>query len=420
MSNYDHLLGKVKAFVHDFFREHKNEAYVYHDLQHTHDVVKAAQTITGYYEIKGADHFIVITSAWFHDLGYFIDHAHHEEKGADLAAKFLADEHVSKEIIQKVRGCIAATKPPQQPHNLLEEIVCDADLFHFGMDSFTKRSKLLLEEYNNLHDEPMSKALWRDETIAVMAAHHYFTDYGLLYLTRTKEKNIHKLKQKVYHDEKTTDMEHKHKSSHHDRDDKIEIKERPERGAETMFRIASNNHSRLSHLADNKAHILITVNAIILSAVISLVLRRLSNNAYLVIPSSILLVVSVTTIVFAILATRPTIPHGVFTPEEIAEKRVNLLFFGNFFKMSLDSYKSAMLGIIHDRDSLFDNLINDVYFQGIVLGRKYRLLRIAYSVFMYGLIVAVVIFIVSSAIPHAAAQPLPAIDSIKGLSHHIK
>ena len=78
MSNYDHLLGKVKAFVHDFFREHRNAAYVYHDLQHTHDVVKAAQTITGYYEIKGADHFIVITSAWFHDLGYFIDHAHHE------------------------------------------------------------------------------------------------------------------------------------------------------------------------------------------------------------------------------------------------------------------------------------------------------------------------------------------------------
>ena len=177
-------------------------------------------------------------------------------------------------------------------------------------------------------------------------------------------------------------MEHKHKSNHHERveDEKIEIKERPERGAETMFRIASNNHSRLSHLADNKAHILITVNAIILSAVISLVLRRLSNNAYLIIPSSILLVVSVTTIVFAILATRPTIPQGVFTPEEIAEKKANLLFFGNFFKMSLDTYRSAMLGIIHDRDSLFDNLINDVYSQGIVLGRKYQLLRIAYNV----------------------------------------
>jgi len=79
-----------------------------------------------------------------------------------------------------------------------------------------------------------------------------------------------------------------------------------------------------------------------------------------------------------------------------------------------------MLGLIHDRDFLYDNLIRDVYSQGLVLGRKYQLLRIAYNIFMYGLIVAVVAFIIASSIPHAAARPLPAIDSIKGLSHHIK
>jgi predicted metal-dependent HD superfamily phosphohydrolase len=431
MTNYNDLLDKVKAFVLDYFRQHKSETYVYHDLRHTRDVVKAAQTITAYFEIKGADRFIVITSAWFHDLGYFIDRMRHEEKGADLAEEFLATQHVGKEIIQKVNGCIMATKLPQQPNNLLEEILCDADLFHFGTDSFSKRSKLLLEEYNNINNKPISKTLWRDKTVAMMEAHHYFTDYGLLYLTRTKERNILKLKQKVYHDEIITniDMENRHKSIHHGhvkddnveiKDEKIEIKERPERASETMFRIASNNHSRLSHLADNKAHILITVNSIILSAVISLVLRRLTNNAYLIVPSYILLVISVTTIVFAILATRPTIPQGVFTPEEIAEKKANLLFFGNFFKMSLDSYRSAMLGVIYDRDFLYDNLIRDVYSQGLVLGRKYQLLRVAYNIFMYGLIVAVLAFLIASSIPHAAAQPLPAIDSIKALSHHIK
>lgn len=424
MIDYNILLDKIKVYTRDFFKEHTNEAYVYHDLRHTRDVVKAAQTITGYYEIKGADYFIVVTSAWFHDVGYFIDRVNHEEKGAELAAKFLAAERIEEEIIQKVRGCIMATKLPQQPNNLLEEIVCDADLFHFGTDSFSKRNKFLLDEYNNLHNNPISKTTWRDKTIAMMKAHHFFTDYGLLHLTRTQEKNIQKLKQKIYHDEKITDidMEHKQKSNHHDHveDKKVEIKERPERGAETMFRISSNNHSRLSQLADNKAHILITVNSIILSAVISLVLRKLTNNAYLVIPSFILLVVSVTTMVFAILATRPTIPKGVFNPEEIAEKKVNLMFFGNFFKMNLDLYRSAMLEIMHNRDFLFDNLIRDVYSQGVVLGRKYQLLRIAYNVFMYGLVIAVVAFIVSSAIPHATAQSLPAVDSIKALSRHIK
>jgi predicted metal-dependent HD superfamily phosphohydrolase len=424
MTNYDLLLDKIKVYAHDFFHEHKNEAYVYHNLRHTHDVVEAAKTITGFYAIKDADYFVIIASAWFHDLGYFIDPPHHEEKGAELAVRFLAAEHIGEEIIEKVRGCIMATRLPQQPHDLLEQIVCDADLFHFGTDNFSKRNKLLLEEYNNLHDHPMTKTVWRDKTIAMMEGHQFFTDYGLLYLTRVQENNIKKLKHKVYHDEEPTaiTMEHKHKSNHHDhvKEEKIEIKERPERGAETMFRISSNNHSRLSQLADNKAHILITVNSIILSAVISLVLRKLTNNEFLVIPSFILLLVSVTTMVFAILATRPTIPRGVFSPEEVAEKKVNLLFFGNFFKMSLEAYRDAMQEVMRDRDLLFDNLIRDVYSQGVVLGRKYELLRIAYNVFMYGLIVAVIAFIIASAVPHAAAAPTPVIDSLHGLSRHLK
>ncbi len=450
MMNYDHVLDRIKVFAHDFFRDHRNEKYVYHDPHHTKDVVEAVKTITAFYGIKGEDHFIVVAAAWFHDLGYFIDPLHHEEKGAELAAQFLAGENAGQELIDKVRGCIMATKLPQQPRNQLEQIICDADLFHFGTDDFNKKNKLLLEEYNNLHEEQMSKSVWRDKTVAMMEAHHFFTDYGLLYLVRTKERNLHELKHKHYHDEEqnTTNMAHKHKSHHdddheiddhendnhetdsretddheidgHKKKEKKDTKQSPEKGAETMFRISSNNQSRLSHLADNKAHILITVNSIILSAVISLVLRKLTNNEYLVIPSFILLFVSVATIVFAILATRPTLPKGTFTIEQVAEKQVNLLFFGNFYKMGLESYRTAMQEIVRDRDLVFDNLIRDIYSQGIVLGRKYRLLHIAYSVFMYGLIVSVIAFVIAAAAPHSAAGPMPALDSIKALSHHIK
>jgi len=417
MSNYDHLLHKVKAFVHDFYAGHKNEAYLYHDPGHTRDVVKAAQTITAYYEIKGEDHFIVITAAWFHDLGYFIDRAHHEEIGADMAAKFLTAEHVGDEIIQKVRGCIMATKLPQHPLNLLEEIMCDADLFHFGTKEFSKKSKLLLEEYNNLHDQPMSKSTWRDKTIAMMEAHHYFTDYGLLYLARDKENNIRKLKEKAHHDIIKTEMEvpeNQEQKHHHRRskDERPASKERPEKGIETMFRISSNNHSRLSDMADNKAHILITVNSIILSAIISLLLRKIDNNEYLMLPSFILLAVSLATMVFAILATRPTIPNGVFTPDDITEKKVNLLFFGNFYRMDLGVYRDAMLKVMDDHDFLYDNLIRDVYAQGVVLGRKYHLLRIAYNVFMFGLIVAVVAFIIATATSH----PTPRMPAPKAMT----
>jgi hypothetical protein len=165
---------------------------------------------------------------------------------------------------------------------------------------------------------------------------------------------------------------------------------------ETLLRVTANNDHQLSDMADNKAQILITVNSIIISAIISLLLRNLKDNPFLVLPSYVLLSVSLFTMILAILATRPSIPMGRFTAKDVANKKVNLLFFGNFYKMKLDDYAKGMKSILNDQEYLYNSLIKDVYSQGVVLGRKYRLLRAAYNVFMFGLIVAIIMYIVSS------------------------
>jgi hypothetical protein len=173
-------------------------------------------------------------------------------------------------------------------------------------------------------------------------------------------------------------------------------KEQPDKGIETMFRVSSSNHQRLSDMADNKANIMITVNAIILSAVISLLVRRLEDQPYLILPTILLISISLVAMIFSILSTRPNIPPGTFAPQDVDGKKVNLLFFGNFYKMSLPDYKEAMLKTMEDRDMLYGNLIMDCYAQGVVLGKKYRLLRIAYNIFMFGLIASVIAFFVAA------------------------
>jgi hypothetical protein len=178
----------------------------------------------------------------------------------------------------------------------------------------------------------------------------------------------------------------------------VKKKERPDKGIETMFRVSSSNHQRLSDMADNKAHIMITVNSIILSAIISLLLRRLEDYSYLIIPTFIILMVSLTTMIFAILATRPSLPEGRFSAEDVDNKKVNLLFFGNFYRMNLQDYVAGMRNVMADREFLYGSLIIDVYSQGVVLGRKYRLLRISYNIFMFGLIASVLAFIIAAAI----------------------
>ena len=102
--------------------------------------------------------------------------------------------------------------------------------------------------------------------------------------------------------------------------------------------------------------------------------------------------------IFSILSTRPSIPPGIFSPEDIEKKTVNLLFFGNFYRMSLNDYSDGMVKMMDDKDFLYGSLIRDNYSQGVVLGKKYRLLRVSYNIFMFGLIISVVAFLVSSLI----------------------
>lgn len=162
-----------------------------------------------------------------------------------------------------------------------------------------------------------------------------------------------------------------------------------------LIKITAGNDHRLSDMADNKAQILITVNSIILSAIVSLGLGRLKGTTHLVIPSFILLATSLVTLILAILATRPSLPNGKFTKKDLSAKKVNLLFFGNFYKMKMTDYSAGMTHVLCDNDFLYQSLIKDEYTQGVVLGRKYRLIRAAYNVFMFGLILVFLAFLQS-------------------------
>ena len=87
--------------------------------------------------------------------------------------------------------------------------------------------------------------------------------------------------------------------------------------------------------------------------------------------------------------------HGKFTREGVDNKTVDLLFFGNFFKMPLADFEYGMRKMMDDDDFLYGNLIRDIYAQGKTLGRKFRLLRISYNLFMYGMAITVGAFVLS-------------------------
>jgi hypothetical protein len=164
------------------------------------------------------------------------------------------------------------------------------------------------------------------------------------------------------------------------------------RGVQTMIRVLNDNHIEFSNMSDNKANILISVNAIIISVILSVLIRRLEMEPHLTIPTFLFLLTALTTIVIAILATRPKVSTAEFTRADIENRKANLMFFGNFYKMPPEDFDWGMQEMMKDPEYLYGNMTKDIYHLGGVLARKFKLVSIAYTVFMIGLIVSVVAY----------------------------
>lgn len=417
--DYISIQEQTQHYVRSLFDAHIEGKLIYHNLYHTEKVVEAATEIAGHYNLTGRDLFIVTVAAWFHDTGYLTGlPSGHEERGAGMMEAFLSGTPVDPETVAAIRGCILATKMPQSHANMLENIVCDADLFHLGTDEFVERNKLMRKEAGIFQGRKIGKEEWRKGTILFLESHHYRTDYCQSKLAWKQHEHLAALlaKEESASDDGSSgkhDHRHEDKDGYDDHTDKM-VEENEEgqllltsqankknkngagRGVETMFKIASTNHQRLSRQADSKAHILIQVNSIIISVLLSLLLRKIDDHMNLVIPGILLLTVNLLTIIFSILATRPHISGGTFSKTDLETRKVNLLFFGNFYNMGLPEFTEGMKQVMDDPDFLYGSLVKDLYFQGIALGRKFRWLRLSYNIFMFGLIIAVVSFVTAA------------------------
>ena len=408
--NYPELLKKAENHVNLFYTENADTNLFYHNRNHMLEVLDNTKKIADHYQLDDRQFFVVSAAACFDDISHAVKGVEfHELKSAEMAEVFLNSIGVNEEDITAVKNCIMATKMPQTPVTINEKIMCDADLYNLGTDDFRKRNRLLKSEEEATGGTEIDGTAWRASSISLLENHSYHTDYCQLLLNKTKAENLEKLKNRqekklnkaaqVVVAENTTN-ENLIPVVAAEAVDTIKIKkpkkqERPDKGIETMFRISSANSLRMSVMADNKAHIMISVNSIIISVILALVLKSLDKNAYLLIPTLIMLAVNVATIIYSVLATRPKVAPGVFTQEQVDNKSVNLLFFGSFFNMEYKAYEDGMKKMMADRDFLYGSLTKDIYWQGKVLGRKYGLLRTSYTIFLYGIIAAVIAFAVA-------------------------
>jgi predicted metal-dependent HD superfamily phosphohydrolase len=392
----NNLLHEIEKFIYQYFDKNKTENLVYHDILHTTDVFKASQKIGAGTDLNSEEMEILLISAWFHDTGYAVDRENHESSSAEIAATFLTKMNYPSEKIEKVKSCILSTKVPQTPKNKIEEVLCDADLQHLAKKNFIERSEWLKVEEEKVSGTQISEIDWFNNSLNFVSNHKFFTQYAKGKYSERKRDNIVKLQKRLKKselNEKTNRLkEEKLVFEKEKLKEKKENSGKADRGIETMFRNVIRTHVEFSGMADSKANIMISVNTLILTAIVAILSRKLDNNQHLIIPTIILTLVSLTTLIYAILVTRPKITSGLFTDDDIKKKKANLLFFGNFYKMKLDKFTWGMQEMMNDKEYLYGSMIKDFYFLGQVLGVKYKNLNICYNIFMIGIIVSILAF----------------------------
>ncbi|MFQ5448473.1 MAG: Pycsar system effector family protein [Saprospiraceae bacterium] len=360
----------------------------YHDLPHTLSVREASMEIGRRYRVSQAELEVLELAALFHDTGFTRQYENHEDFSKEIAMEFLEKEGAGNGKIKTVMELIDVTRLGAEPVTLLQRILKDAD-FNTLAGSYMTKSKALRHEWEVFCHIKMSDAEWVENNIRFWEGHKFYTGEGLALFGEQKRKALKRLK-KERDKKKATDR------SNQDSDE-LRFAIDSNKSAQMMFRTTLRNQINLTNIADNKANIMLSINSLLITFGIPMLLPKVIDDPRLAFPTAVLLVTCILSIVNATMATRPVKMEGYTDLKSISEGKTNLFFFGNFFKMNQEDYRKGLKEVVQNAEILDNTIVNDLYFLGRTLGNKYRRLRITYNIFMIGMVCTAIAFVVTMA-----------------------
>ena len=407
----DHMRIHAMQVITDF-----PEAIIYHDIDYAHRLIKNIEKISATEGLSEEDTNLAKIVAWSFTTGFDrlesnFDNGIFEnnltENAKRNAKKVLAAEGLEQsETAQVILTALERINMPRVPVTPIEKVVCDsitADLVCKGDDSILKK----IYQEILLHDVNLSKSNWYDVIINMSSLAALYTEYGKKEIAPKLDEVIESVKQEQKSIENATkkiitkELEISDKELKKLKKRVKNMKGRDDRAIQTLMRTTSKNHYTLNEMVDRKANIMITVNSIILSLVISGVIGRSQlEHPIHYLPVAMLALTSISSIVFAILSILPNRTQGTFSEEEIRGKQGNLLYFGNFHEMKQRDYEWGMLQMMNDSEYLYSSMVRDIYYLGQILYSKYSLIRWSLRIFLGGFVFSLIAFAIIRSFVH--------------------
>ncbi|MAT53818.1 MAG: hypothetical protein CMN32_05010 [Saprospirales bacterium] len=378
------LVKKAEQYVVDLLKKGLSADHKYHDLAHTLAVRESVLQLAEAYRLSDEEKELLELAALFHDTGFTARYDEHEEKSKEIAEKYLRSQGVDEEKINQIKQLIEVTKVTVEPNTLLEKLIKDADFNNLSGDYLAK-SDALRHEWKVFCGKEMDESAWVENNLNFWKNHKFYTGEGQAKYGEEKRKTLKKLKKRK---QEIQNGEQKGDSTGED----LNFTIKKSKSAQMMFKTTLRNQIDLTNIADNKANIMLSINSLLITLGIPLLLPRVMEDTKLLLPTVTLLLTCVLSIVYATMATRPVKMTGITDPSLIDQGKSNLFFFGNFYKMDMETYRKYLHKVLLNDELLDNSIVNDLYFLGRTLGNKYRRLRITYNIFMIGMVLTVIAF----------------------------
>ena len=382
----DNLVNQAKDFVTRLFKNKLPNDLLYHNWSHTDEVVQIAQMLANKSDLSQQELELLQIAAWFHDTGYVDTYQNHEEESLKYVDEFLSDKDYDDERKKEIGRLILSTKIDQKPTGRLEEILHDASIAHLGRKRFFRKGELLRVELENYLEESYTEFEWAKTQFQFITSNDFITEVAKKEFGKRRVKNIKEQRKNIVKSQKVTTRTNTGKDLG--------------RGIDTLYRANYRNHINFSAIADGKANMMISINTIMISVIITLSGASLSlSKTYIVenlrftIPILILLLGSLASVIFAVLSAIPKVTSKEIDQEKLAEGKLSLLYFGNFLGIPKQGFVDYLKKLKADQEELYDSMSLDLYNLGGVLQDKYKLLTISYNIFMASLILTVLAFI---------------------------
>jgi len=344
-----------------------NQKLVFHNMKSTIQLVKYTSEISAGSDIPAIENEKVILAAWFCFSGYLQAYNDPQSASINQFQSFAKSENLNDALIKEVNSLLGIYFGASGDGKDYERVFKDAiKVLLYGPD-FKVAQHLLQYEIELNGGVSMDKVALQNKLMA-----------GFLSSQLIKKLDPNQGLQEIPPEAFS----------------QIEIGI-PNRGIQSYFRSNYRVHINLSAIADNKANIMISVNAILISVLISLLsYKNISEtNPRIMLPVLLFIVAGLSSLIFAVLSARPKInyPNKGITDKSILRK--NAIFFGSFVTMKLDEYEDVMDEMFQDGSLIYGNMIRDMYYLGKVLDKKYQYLIISYNIFMIGFALTVLSFL---------------------------